>query len=215
MDSKDAEKKFSAFFFFASGAKLVQIKSAMATKPKFLQGKLLLDSGQLGGSFFQHTVLLVCKHDAEGAFGLVLNRTVGKTVGDLIIADLPETLKTAPLYLGGPVQPGALSYLHTDSFIPDADVLPNLALGHSLDDLLEIGEAFSATKKVRMFAGYAGWSPGQLESEMKRKSWLTFPASLELVFETPPKQLWQKVLQRKGGWKNRLLAQTPEDLSWN
>ena len=187
----------------------------MANKPKFLQGKLLLDSGQLGGSFFQRTVILVCKHDAEGAFGLVLNRIVGKTVGDLIIADLPETLKTAPLYLGGPVQPGALSYLHTDSFIPDADVLPNLALGHSLDDLLEIGEGFSATKKVRMFAGYAGWSPGQLESEMKRKSWLTFPASLELVFETPPEKLWQKVLKSKGGWQNRLLSQMPDDLSLN
>ena len=187
----------------------------MADKPKFLQGKLLLDSGQLGGSFFQRTVILVCQHNAEGAFGLVLNRTVGKTVGDLIIADLPEPLKTAPLYLGGPVQPGALSYLHTDSFIPEADVLPNLALGHSLDDLLEIGEEFSATKKVRMFAGYSGWSPGQLENEMKRKSWLTFPASLELVFETPPEQLWQKVLQSKGGWKNKLLSQMPEDLSWN
>ncbi len=187
----------------------------MADKPKFLQGKLLLDSGQLGGSFFQRTVILVCQHNAEGAFGLVLNRTIGKTVGDLIIADLPEPLKAAPLYLGGPVQPGALSYLHTDSFIPEADVLPNLALGHSLDDLLEIGEDFSATKKVRMFAGYSGWSPGQLESEMKRKSWITFPASLELVFETPPEQLWQKVLQSKGGWKNRLLSQMPEDLSWN
>jgi putative transcriptional regulator len=194
---------------------LVQIEAAMGDKPKFLQGKLLLDSGRLGGSFFQRTVILVCKHDAEGAFGLVLNRIVGKTVGDLIIADLPETLKTAPLYLGGPVQPGALSYLHTDSFIPDADVLPNLALGHSLDDLLEISEDFSATKKVRMFAGYSGWSPGQLENEMKRKSWLTFPASLELVFETPPEQLWQKVLQSKGGWKNKLLSQMPEDLSWN
>lgn len=187
----------------------------MTDTTKFLQGKLLLDSGHLGGSFFQHTVILVCQHTAEGAFGLVLNRSVGKTVGDLIIADLPEPLKAAPLYLGGPVQPGALSYLHTDSFIPEADVLPNLALGHSLDDLLEIGEEFSATKKVRMFAGYSGWSPGQLEIEMKRKSWLTFPASLELVFETPPEQLWQKVLQSKGGWKNKLLSQMPEDLSWN
>ena len=187
----------------------------MGDKRKTLRGQLLLDSGQLGGSFFQRTVILVCKHDAEGAFGLVLNRTVGKTVGDLIIADLPAPLKAAPLYLGGPVQPGALSYLHTDSFIPEADVLPNLALGHSLDDLLEIGEDFSATKKVRMFAGYSGWSPGQLESEMKRKSWLTFPASLELVFETPPELLWQKVLHSKGGWKNKLLSQLPEDLSWN
>src|SRR5690242_21767302 len=116
----------------------------MGGNGKFFKGQLLLDSGQLGGSFFQRTVVLICKHDAEGAFGLVLNRTVGKTVGELIIAYLPEIIKTSPLYLGGPVQPGALSYLHTDSFIPDADVMTNLALGHSLDDLLELGENFSA-----------------------------------------------------------------------
>ena len=187
----------------------------MAAKPKFLQGQLLLDSGQLGGSFFQRTVVLICQHNAEGAFGLVLNRSLGRTVGEMIVADLPESLKGSPLYLGGPVQPGALSFLHTDSFIPEADVMPNLALGHSLDDLIEIGEAFSPTKKVRLFAGYAGWSPGQLEGEMKRKSWLTFPASVQLVFETPPDELWQRVLQTKGGWKNKLLSQMPEDLSLN
>jgi putative transcriptional regulator len=187
----------------------------MAAKQKFLQGQLLLDSGQLGGSFFQRTVVLICQHNAEGAFGLVLNRALGKTVGEMIVADLPDTLKESPLFLGGPVQPGALSFLHTDSFIPDADVLPNLALGHSLDDLLEIGEGFSPTKKVRLFAGYAGWSPGQLETEMKRKSWLTFPASVQLVFETPPEQLWQKILNDKGGWRNKLLAQMPDDLSLN
>ena len=187
----------------------------MAEKKKFLQGQLLLDSGQLGGSFFQRTVVLICKHDAEGAFGLVLNRPLGKLAGELIIADLPELIKSSPLFLGGPVQPGALSYLHTDSFIPEADVLPNVSLGHSLDDLLEIGESFSPAKKVRLFAGYAGWSPGQLEGEMKRKSWLTFPASPDLVFATPPEQLWQQVLHLKGGWQNKLLAQMPEDLSNN
>jgi putative transcriptional regulator len=191
------------------------IKAAMAGKPKYLQGQLLLDSGQLGGSFFQRTVVLVCKHNSEGAFGLVLNRSLGKTVGEMIVADLPNELKESPLYLGGPVQPAALSYLHTDSFLPEADVLPNLALGHSLDDLLEIGDGFSATKKLRMFAGYAGWSPGQLETEMKRKAWLTYPATVQLVFETPPENLWQKVLRDKGGWRNKLLSQMPDDLSLN
>jgi putative transcriptional regulator len=194
---------------------LVQIVSAMASKPKFLRGQLLLDSGQLGGSFFQRTVVLVCQHNAEGAFGLVLNRALGKTVGEMIVANLPASLKESPLFLGGPVQPSALSFLHTDHFLPEADVLPDLALGHSLDDLLELGEGFSAAKKVRLFAGYAGWSPGQLESEMKQKAWLTFPATVQLVFETPPDQLWQKILNDKGGWKNKLLAQMPEDLSLN
>ncbi|HEV2319678.1 MAG TPA: YqgE/AlgH family protein [Verrucomicrobiae bacterium] len=188
---------------------------AESLKVKYLKGQLLLDSGQLAGSFFQRTVILVCQHDSEGAFGLVLNRATGNKVGDVIVADLPETLKEAQLYLGGPVQPGALSFLHSDNFIPDANVFPNLNLGHSLDDLMEIGESYSAGKKVKMFAGYAGWSPGQLEEEMKRKSWLTYPASLELVFETPSDKLWQKILQAKGGWRNKLLSQMPENLSWN
>ena len=187
----------------------------MGATEKTLKGKLLLDGGELAGSFFHHTVLLICEHNAEGAFGLVLNRSSGSKVGELVVADLPGPLKESPLFLGGPVQPTALSFLHADNFIPDANVFPNLSLGHSLDELVEVGESFSSSKKVKMFAGYAGWSPGQLENEMKRKSWLTFPASLELVFETPPDQLWQKILKSKGGWKNKLLSQMPDDLSLN
>ena len=190
-------------------------KVAMPEKTKSLQGMLLLDSGQLGGSFFQRSVVLVCRHDAEGAFGLIINRTTGNHVGEMIVADLPAPLKESPLFLGGPVQPTALSFLHTDQFVPQADVMPNLSLGHSLDELIELGESFSATKKVKLFAGYSGWSPGQLESELRSQAWLTFPASLELVFETPPSQLWGKILRQKGGWKNKLLAQMPEDPSLN
>ncbi len=186
----------------------------MAEAQKFMKGQLLLDSGQLRGSFFQRTVVLICQHDAEGAFGLVLNRGTGNNVGDMIVADLPDTLKKCPLYVGGPVQPTALSFLHTDALIPDANVLPNLNLGHSLDELIELGEGFSPTRKIRMFAGYAGWSPGQLEDEIKRKAWLTHPASLELVFDSKPEELWQVILNQKG-WRYRLLAQMPEDPSLN
>ena len=181
---------------------------------QFLKGQLLLDSGQLRGSFFQRTVVLVCQHDPEGAFGLVLNRATGSNVGEMIVADLPDSIKGCPLYLGGPVQPSALSFLQSDSVIPDANVIANLSMGHSLDSLMELGESFSPTRKIKLFAGYAGWSPGQLEEEMKRKAWLTHPASLDLVFDTDPAQLWQKILRQKG-WKYRLLAQMPEDLSLN
>jgi putative transcriptional regulator len=187
----------------------------MPEKLQYLKGQLLLDSGELRGSFFQRSVLLICQHDAQGAFGLVLNRETGNQAGEMIVADLPDTLREYPLFVGGPVQPTALSYLHSDNFIPDATVMPNLSLGHSLDSLLEIGESFSPTKKIRLFAGYAGWSAGQLEGEMKRKAWLVHPASLELIFDTAPGELWQTVLRRKGGWRNRILAQSPEDLSWN
>ena len=186
----------------------------MSTESKYLKGQLLLDSGQLSGSFFQHKVVLVCQHDAEGAFGLVLNHSSGNKISEFLDVNVPDTIKEQLLYLGGPVQLTALSYLHTDSFLPEASVLPNLDLGHSLESLVDLGESFSPTKRLRLFAGYAGWSPGQLEQEMKREAWLTYPASLDLVFNTEPNQLWKTVLRAKGA-KYRLLAEMPEDLSSN
>src|ERR1700761_7017623 len=139
-------------------AKVRQIPEGMNAPEKFLKGQLLLDSGQLRGSFFQRTVVLICQHNAEGAFGLVLNRSSGNKLGEMLVADVPDLLKEQPLFLGGPVQVSALSFLHSDNFLPDASVMPNLELGHSLETLVEIGESYSSTKKVRMFAGYAGWS---------------------------------------------------------
>ncbi len=186
----------------------------MAKVPKYLKGQLLLDGGRLHGSFFHRTVVLICQHDAEGAFGLVLNRESGSTVGEVLVADLPEDVKGLPLFVGGPVQPAAMSFLHSDTFLPDANVMQNLSLGHSLDDLTEVGESFSATKKLRLFAGYAGWSPGQLEDEMRRQAWLTHPASLDLVFDPDPALLWRAILRQKG-WQHRLLADSPEDPSAN
>jgi putative transcriptional regulator len=186
----------------------------MAESDKFLKGQLLLDSGQLRGSCFQRTVVLICQHDAEGAFGLVLNRVTGSKIGEMVTVNMPESLKEYPLFEGGPVQPGAFSYLLSDAFVPDANVMPNLSLAHSLDSLVELGESYSPSRRLKLFAGYAGWSPGQLEKEMERNAWLTHPASLELVFETDPAELWQSILRQKG-WKYRLLAQMPEDLSLN
>ena len=187
----------------------------MGSKDKFLKGQLLLDGGELAGSFFARTVVLICQHDAEGAFGLVLNRPSGKQAGEMLLADLPEVLESTPVFVGGPVQTNALSYLHTDSFLPNASILPNLEMGHSLDELLDLGESFSASRKIRLFAGYAGWAPGQLDNEMKAKAWLTHPASLDLVFETAPEHLWRNILRQKEDWRYKALSEMPDDPSLN
>ena len=186
----------------------------MPEKEPFLKGQLLLDSGQLRGSFFQRTVVLICQHDAEGAFGLVLNRSTGAKVGEAVVANLPDVLKQKPLFLGGPVQPGALSYLHTDVFVPHANVMENLNLGHSLEMLVDLGESYSNTQKIKMFAGYAGWSPGQLDAEMARQDWLIHPASLDLIFQIAPDQLWRTIMRQKGPL-DRLVADAPDDPALN
>ena len=195
-------------------ATLLQINRHMAEVQKNLKGQLLLDGGKLNGSFFHRTVVLICEHSSEGALGLILNRSSGNKVGEMLVADLPETLKEQPLFLGGPVQPAALSFLHSDTFIPDANVLPNLSVSHSLEELVDLGESFSSTQEVKVFAGYSGWTSGQLEEEMKRGAWLSYPASLDLVFKTEPGELWKIILDKKG-WQFRLTAQSPDDLSWN
>ena len=186
----------------------------MPAKFASLKGQFLLDGGKLAGSYFHRSVVLICQHDPDGAFGLIVNRPSGKLVGEALVADLAEPLKAQPLFLGGPVQTQALSFLHADAFLPDANVLPNLNLEHSLEELVEVGGSFSPARQLKIFAGYAGWSPGQLDDEMKRGAWLTHPASLELVFAADVTTLWANLVREKG-WEYRLLAEQPEDLSWN
>src|SRR5436309_4398392 len=129
----------------------------MTDSSQSLKGQLILDNGKLRGSFFHRTVILICQHDADGAFGLVLNRSTNNKVGEALVADLPEVLKDERLYLGGPVQPQVLSYLHSDNYLRDANVMPNLNLGHSLDSLVDIGGSYSSTQEIIVFEVYAGW----------------------------------------------------------
>jgi putative transcriptional regulator len=186
----------------------------MPEKDKSLQGQLILDGGKLHGSFFHRSVVLICQHDADGALGLILNRSTENKVGQALVANLPERVKEQPLFIGGPVQPQTLSFLHSDDFLTGANVITNLNLGHSIDALMDLSESFSTTQKLRLFAGYAGWSAGQLDNEMSRRDWLVHPASLDLVFHPEPDQLWKKIMKQKDV-KSRLLADSPDDLSWN
>jgi putative transcriptional regulator len=179
-----------------------------------LQGQLILDGGKLHGSFFHRSVVLICQHDAEGAFGLILNRSTENKVGQALVANLPERVKEQPLFIGGPVQPQSLSFLHSDQFLPDANVMANLNVGHSIDALMDLSETYSGTQKLKLFAGYAGWSAGQLDNEMSRRDWLVHPATLELVFHAAPDQLWRSIMKQKDV-NCRLLADSPDDLSWN
>jgi len=195
---------------------LLQITNVVSAPEPFksLQGQLLLDSGLLSGSFFHRSVVLICQHDPAGAFGLVLNRTTENRLGEMLIEDLPESLADILVQIGGPVQPTALSYLHSDSFLPDANVMANISLGHSLETLIEISESLLPTNKLRVFTGYSGWGAGQLEDEMLRKAWICHAADLNRVFAEEPDDMWREILREKGGLF-QLLAQSPDDLSSN
>ncbi|MDX2226146.1 MAG: YqgE/AlgH family protein [Verrucomicrobiae bacterium] len=179
-----------------------------------LKGKLLLDSGMLSGSSFDKTVLLICEHNAEGALGLVLNRPVGRKVGEVIDREMGEALRNHPVYLGGPVQTQVLSWLQYDEFLPDANVMENLKLGHALEELAEVTEGYSSTCRVKVFAGYAGWSPGQLDEELSRGSWLVSAAKMDVIFDVGGDGMWRGIL-RTMGIRQQLLADRPDHPEWN
>jgi len=185
---------------------------------KSLKGQLLLDGGKLAGSEFHHTVVLICEHDPDGALGLVLNRVSELTIAESLLAPLPEAVQELPLYIGGPVRPQALSCLIQGPAdageLTAAHVLPGLRLTHDLDELLEPTGNSVSFQQIKFFAGYAGWSPGQLDAEMQDAAWLTHPASLELVFHPQPAELWKLILRGKGP-KYQLLAEAPDDISNN
>ena len=175
---------------------------------------LLLDGGGLEGSCFHRTVVLICQHTPEGAFGLVLNRPGTHKVGEVIEAGLPDGVKADLLFQGGPVDSATVTFLHSNPLMLEGSVLSQLSVGHSMDELQEIAGGHALNQKLRIFAGYAGWSEGQLDAEMERGSWVTHPASIELVLDHDAATLWRDLILTKGP-KYRLLADSPDDLSWN
>jgi putative transcriptional regulator len=157
-----------------------------------LKGHLLIATPELLDPNFVRTVTLMLEHSEEGALGVVLNRPTEATVSDLSsqIFDDPVEWEKA-LYIGGPVQ-GPLMMLHTLEELSDKDVLPGLY--HAID-AAKVKELIRRKAEPSLLvANYAGWGPGQLESEFMVESWLTLPATAEHVFWTGAKDLWDVVV---------------------
>jgi putative transcriptional regulator len=161
---------------------------------------------------FWRTVVLVGEHSDEGALGVVLNRASETTVEEAVpeFALLAEEM--GAVHLGGPVQPSAIVVL-ADFVEPEEAqslVLDSIGFLPSEVDPAVLGEL----RRARVFAGYAGWGPGQLEEELDEASWIVEPALAEDVFTEDPEGLWSSVLRRKGG-PFSLLASMPPDPNRN
>lgn len=174
-----------------------------------LRGQLLVAGPALTDPNFDRTVVLIGEHGEEGAMGVVLNRPAPVTVGEAVppLADL--TGADAPVYVGGPVQQQAIVVLADFVEPEDAGVLVFESIGF-LPGEIEDAASVGMLRAVRVFAGYAGWAPGQLEDELAENAWIVEPARPEDVFGTDPDRLWQTVLRRRGG-ASAILASMPPD----
>lgn len=177
-----------------------------------LRGHLLIAGPSLLDPNFWRTVVLVGEHSEEGALGVVLNRSSETPVEEA----LPELTLLAEdlgaVHVGGPVQPSAVVVL-ADFVDPDAAetlVLDSVGFLPSEVEPDTLGEL----RRARVYAGYAGWGPGQLDGELEEGSWIVEPARPEDVFTDDPESLWSDVLRRKGG-PFAVLAAMPPDPSLN
>lgn len=178
-----------------------------------LTGQLLLASPALIDPNFRRTVVLVGVHNDDGAMGVILNRPSETTVAEAVpqldaVVDSEE-----PVYVGGPVQPSSVVLLaeFLDPTPAALLVLGRIGFPSGSTDVDGLAES---TERRRVFAGYAGWTSGQLDEELDQGDWIAHPAVPDDVFTESPEQLWAQVLQRKGG-SYALLARMPVDPSVN
>ena len=177
-----------------------------------LRGQLLISSGGLYDPNFRHTVVLIGEHNADGALGVVLNRSLGVSVGEAV-PPLAELVGPGEhLFEGGPVQPASPVLLAEFIDPRQADLLVFGNVGFLVGDVAP--EMAEAVRRSRLYAGYSGWAPGQLEAEVEQESWILDPAREEDVFTDDPDTLWSRVLRRKGP-EYHALSHMPFDPSMN
>jgi putative transcriptional regulator len=181
------------------------------------KGRLLVATPPLEDPNFDRTVIYVLEHHDDGALGVVVNRPSEETLGEPLDRWADLQARPASVFLGGPVEPNALIALAL-SDRPVAEATDELApvAGRVSSADLSTDPAFVAGRvtAVRIFRGYAGWGPGQLEGEIESGAWLVLDAEPDDIFDGDPDHLWRTVLQRQGG-RLAWLANAPDDLSAN
>jgi putative transcriptional regulator len=178
-------------------------------------GKLLIADPMLTDANFQRSVILICEHDAQGSFGLQLNKKVDFSLGD-IFTELYDL--DIELYMGGPVQLDTLHFIHQlPKEIPNSIQLSNnLYWGGDFEVVKQlIIDNQIDLSKIRFFIGYSGWSPGQLEQELNSPyAWIEAKALQSLVFSKQVEHNWTKAMESLGG-DYKWYANAPLNPQWN
>ena len=167
-----------------------------------LTGQLLIASPDIGDPRFAHAVILMVKHDKEGAFGIIINRPFAeKSIASLLEGsgeDLSGLEGTLRVFAGGPVQPELGFVVHSTEYRREdtIEVDEHVAMTTSRQILRDIGH-HRGPQKTLFALGYAGWGPGQLENELARHDWFTAPEEPKLIFDDDRASLWEDAMARR------------------
>lgn len=175
------------------------------------KGKILISEPFLPDPNFHRSVIMIVEHDGEGSIGYVLNQPTG-----LVCSDLFDDFRCSEkIFLGGPVGREYLHILHTASDVEDAvEVVPGLYRGGEFDAIKFLyNQELKGETRFKFFAGYSGWGAGQLEEEIRQKSWIVVNGKPDYVFEKE-EDLWKRILRQEGrnlSW----MSNAPDDVSLN
>ena len=160
---------------------------------------------QLVDPNFNRTVVLLIKHSHEGAFGLVLNRplvTTGRVVVNLDQSEQVSTDRELQVWIGGPVEPQR-SWILVGEPLAAAEGAPGMPIAESLylstsPDFVRRMLEPPPPDRARLFVGYSGWGPGQLDDELGESAWLLSDVNRDLIFNTPADRMWEAAIRRLG-----------------
>ncbi len=173
---------------------------------------LLISAPSLADPNFDRTVILLCEHNEEGAFGLVLNRLSAIRVRDVSENNHIDNL----FFIGGPVEQNHLFFVHHFADLEGAiELKDGVFWGGDFDQICKRSLSKEIEEKdCRFFVGYSGWGAGQLEEEIENDSWIISKVSPQLLFDLEVKDLWQKILQQMGG-KYKVFSNYPHNAYLN
>jgi putative transcriptional regulator len=181
------------------------------------KGHFLIANPVLPDPNFSRTVILLCNHDEQGSFGLVINRSAPISAKEIFSETGVIGSSSEKIYLGGPVSPAQVFYLcYSKSPLHELDAIcDEVYLGMSwelLDNLMTRVE--KPEKNIRFYMGYSGWGSGQLVEEMDRLSWLTCEAKSEFIFQKNEEGIWANAVKSMGT-DYEYLIKAPANPQWN
>ncbi len=178
-------------------------KEETERKEGWLTGQLLIAMPSMIDPRFERTVLLMCAHGPEGAMGIVVNRVFGdvsfRALLDQLNVPIGPSTPEVPIHYGGPVDPVRGFVMHSTEYkrVGTTEISPVVSLTATIEILQDMSVG-KGPERATLALGYAGWAPGQLESEIQANGWLTVPADSDIIFDSDPESKWSKALAKIG-----------------
>jgi putative transcriptional regulator len=175
---------------------------AQTPTPTSLAGQLLVASPSMGDPRFARTVIVMVRHDKDGAFGIIVNRPIGERPLAGLLEMLGEkdtaVAGTVRIFVGGPVQPEMGFVVHSSDYHRPGtlDINARVAMTASREILRDIGHNNGPKQSLIAF-GYAGWGPGQLEGELTRRDWSIAPGEPKLIFDEDREKVWDAAFAQR------------------